>query len=85
MLQGQGHGLGFRDSGAFRNLKKEVPGGTFQLYIFKSVQILAIHYFIHYFIIVPCCPAHHISHVLLCSVDLFEQIKCMYVSIFCVI
>ena len=32
--------------------------------------------------LVPCCPAHHISHVLLCSVDLFEQIKCMYVCMY---
>ena len=28
-------------SGVFRNLKRGVPRGTFQVYIFKSVQILA--------------------------------------------
>jgi len=28
-------------TGVFRNLKREVPRGTFQMYIFKSVQILA--------------------------------------------
>ena len=33
-------------SGVFRNMKRRMPGGAFQVYVFKCVQILA-HKFVH--------------------------------------